>query len=67
MDLVKDFNNFLGDSSWGNWWYAETLSDGTQLWAEVRGEKIINCGINETPKEYNPDTGLSNPVKPTQK
>lgn len=64
IKLVKDPTKYLTESDWGNWWYAETLPDGTQLWAEVRGEKIWNCGINETPLECDPGTGLSQPQAP---
>jgi len=62
--LAKDPTKFLTESDWGNWWYAEILPNGTQLWAEVRGEKIINCGINELPLECNKDTGLSRSKAP---
>ena len=58
--LVEDLTKYLGDDYHGNWWYAEILPDGKQLWGQTRGEKIINCGLNETPEEYNPRTGLCN-------
>lgn len=57
-NLVKDQIKYLGDDNHGNWWYAEILPNGTQLWAQTRGSKIINCGLNETPKEYNSNSGL---------
>ena len=67
IGLVKDFDNYDGDSKWSNSWYGKTLPDGTQLWAEVRDGIIRNCGINDKPHEYNPETGYSKPVKPEQK
>lgn len=30
-------------------------------WTNVRNGKITNDGINNTPKEFNPQSGLSNP------
>ena len=68
MDLVKDPENFVGDAlRWGHSWYGKTLPNGQQLWAEVRGDKIINCGRNEEPKEYDPETGYSANKKPIKK
>ena len=67
VGLVKDPTKYAGPSEWGNEWYGEILPDGTQLWAEVRGNKIINCGINEIPKKYNPKTEYSSPDRPSQK
>ena len=34
-------------------------SNGSQTWAQVRNGKIINGGINDTPKIYTPETGLN--------
>jgi hypothetical protein len=56
--------NFLGVDSHGTNWYAETLPDGTQAWAKVRNGVITEGGFNQVPKTFNPQTGLSSPVKP---
>lgn len=49
---------YLGSDQYGNVWYAETLPNGTQVWAEVRNGVIVEGGLNLTPKTYNPTTGL---------
>ncbi|MBD3816763.1 MAG: hypothetical protein IE913_09995, partial [Halothiobacillus sp.] len=55
----------LGKDKFGNTWSAQTRSDGTKVWTQTRDGKIINGGLNQTPK-FNPETGLSSPVKPGQ-
>lgn len=65
IDLVQDVRNFLlRDKLYGKLWYAKTLSNGTQLWAEVINGVIRNCGINEVPREVNTETGLAQPFRP---
>lgn len=64
IQLVKNQKNYLLKIDLGNWLYAEILFDGTQLWAEVHGYKIINCGLNKAPLECHPGTGLSRPQAP---
>jgi hypothetical protein len=57
-NLVKNPTKFFGDDNHNNWWYAEILPDGTQLWGETRGDKITNCGLNKIPKPYNKNSGF---------
>ena len=64
--VVNEKINFLGLDKYGNEWYAEILDDGKQIWAQVRNGQIRNGGVNNLPKTYNSETGLSNPNKPTQ-
>lgn len=60
LELANDPTCFQGTDMWGNDWYARIDEDGSQLWAEVRnGATIRNCGRNQTPKPWNPETGLS--------
>ena len=59
LNLVNNPQNLLGTDKYGNQWYAQTLSDGTQLWGSVRNGVLQNGGLNATPKTYNPTTGLS--------
>ena len=47
--------NFVGTDRAGSDWYAENLADGTQIWVRVRGGKIVNGGINQSPRDA---TGL---------
>ncbi len=61
LDLVADQNHYLITDVYGNAWYAETRADGTQLWAQVRNEQIVNGGINQPPKQVNSATGLNVP------
>jgi hypothetical protein len=43
------------------------MSKGQQIWAQVRNWKIVNGGINETPRDFNSETGLSAKVAPNLK
>ena len=66
-DAANNKDNYLGKDAYGNEWYAENNPDGTQTWVQVRNGKIINGGVNNIPKEYNPNIGLSRSTKPSQK
>lgn len=63
-DTTSNPKNYLGPDKYGTEWYGKTLPGGRQVWTRVRNGKIINGGINQTPKTYNPETGLSSPTKP---
>jgi hypothetical protein len=43
--------NFVGTDRYGNAWFAEDLADGTQVWVRVRGDQIINGGLNHSPRD----------------
>jgi hypothetical protein len=58
-DVASDIKNKLDVDSRGNEWYAKTLSNGKQVWALVRNNVIRNGGINDTPRSFNKQTGLS--------
>ncbi|WP_013631018.1 hypothetical protein [Rubinisphaera brasiliensis] len=58
-DVADDPATTLGPDKYGNTWSARTNPDGTQTWVQTRGDQIINGGVNQTPKTYNPQTGLS--------
>ena len=63
-DVANNPENKLGTVSRGNEWYAEQNADGTQTWVEVRDGTIRNGGVNEVPKEFDPETVLKyNPNK----
>lgn len=58
--VANNPKNYVGTDSRGYAWYAQTRSDGTQVWAEVRNETIINGGVNDKPKNFDEITGLKN-------
>ena len=64
LELVSNEKNFLGKSGSGSGWYGKVLSNGKQLWAEVRNGLIRNGGLNDIPKKFNPQTGLCRPFQP---
>lgn len=48
-DTANNSANHVGTDGYGNDWYASTREDGSQAWARVRGGKITNGGVNQTP------------------
>jgi filamentous hemagglutinin len=61
IDKASDSSNYLGMDKYGNEWYAQILPDGRQGWVQVRGNQIRNGGINDPPKPWDPNSGLSAP------
>jgi len=61
INLANDKGKVLGSDKHGNTWAAEINTDGSQSWVQYRGNRIINGGINKTPIDYNPISGLSKP------
>jgi hypothetical protein len=55
IEVASRPENFVGTDRAGNAWFEESLADGTQVWARVLGDKIVNGGINEIPRD---STGL---------
>ena len=60
-EVANDSANFRGTDKYGNEWYTKTQSDGSQVWVESRNGNIFEGGVNNTPKPWNPDTGLKKP------
>jgi len=52
LDVANRPENFRGTDRFGTDWFMETLGDGTQAWAQVRGGKITNGRLNPSPIEY---------------
>jgi hypothetical protein len=42
--------NLLGTDRFGNAWYAQNTAEG-QVWAQVRGDKIVNGGLNQRSRD----------------
>lgn len=58
INTAMDENNYLGMDKWGNSWYAQSLSDGRQIWVQLRRGEIINGGINSSSRRWSRSTGL---------
>jgi hypothetical protein len=58
-DLVRNAKNYLGPDMRGNHWWGKILENGKQLWAQAYKGIVRNGGLNDTPRPYNPKTGLS--------
>jgi len=57
-DVANDMKNWIGKDANGTDWYGKIKEDGTQIWAEVRGNEIRNAGINDSPKKWDPEVGF---------
>ena len=60
---ANDSKLVLGTDKYGKIWSAKIQPDGTQIWTQVRDGKIVNAGVNQAPKQFNSETGLSSPTK----
>ncbi|MCI5143730.1 MAG: hypothetical protein D3909_18800 [Candidatus Electrothrix sp. ATG1] len=58
-NIASDSRTTLGTDRFGNEWSARIQPDGSQVWVQTRNGVIQNGGVNQTPRNYNPDTGLS--------
>ncbi|WP_262240757.1 VENN motif pre-toxin domain-containing protein [Serratia liquefaciens] len=63
LDVANDKKASLGSDRYGNDWSARMLPDGSQAWVQTRGGNVINAGVNNPPKTYSPEAGLSS-LKP---
>ena len=62
IDVANDPTNVLGADHFGNIWAAKTLSDGTQIWVQIRDGRITNGGINRIPRHFNLSTPSPSPT-----
>ena len=58
INVVKDSKNYLGTDKHGTNWYSKTLETGKQVWVTERNNLIRDGGINNSPKQFNINTGL---------
>jgi filamentous hemagglutinin len=63
-NVANDPSAILGTDKYGTTWAAKLNPEGTQTWVGIRGGKVSYGGINQTPKSFNPQTGLASPTKP---
>jgi filamentous hemagglutinin len=52
LEVASRPANLVGTDRFGNFWFAETRADGTQVWAQVREDMIVNGGLNHTPQDF---------------
>jgi filamentous hemagglutinin len=65
LETASDPKNYIDIDMHGNHWFAKILNDGTQVWVQVRGEKICYGGLNTIPKmNFDPGTGLCRSIRP---
>ena len=63
--LISDDSCLVGtDTLNGNQWYSRIEPDGSQLWAKVYNGTVSNCGLNENPRTWDPETGFDANPKP---
>jgi len=62
--VADDARTTLGSDRFGNTWSSQTQKDGTQVWTQTRNGEIVNGGVNQTPRAYNLQTGLSRSEPP---
>ena len=61
LAVANDPLSRLESDRYGNLWAARLLPDGRQVWVRMRGETIINAGINIVPRNFDSRTGLNRP------
>lgn len=59
LDVADDVRTTLGADRFGNVWSAVMRTDGTQVWVQARNGQIWNGGVNQTPRVFSSETGLS--------
>ena len=65
IDIAHDLSTRQGIDKHGNAWH-KIRDDGSQVWVQVRENKIRNGGINNPPKVWDLQTGYSAPNKLTK-
>lgn len=65
--IAKLTNNpeyYVGTDKLNNDWYASISKDGSQLWAKVHNKTVSDAGKNDSPRQFDPESGLNiNPKK----
>ena len=63
LSVSNDPECYVGTDSKNKKWYAKTLNDGSQVWVSVYNSIIIDAGLNNSPRQFDPDSGLNNNPK----
>jgi RHS repeat-associated protein len=58
LDVASNVENFLGKDKHGNEWFGKILESGKQLWAQKRGNEVINGGLNDEVVNFVENEGL---------
>ena len=64
ISIAQDKTNFLIKDKHEIEWFSKITKEGEQIWVGVRNYIIRHGGINKTPRECNPITGLCKQFKP---
>jgi RHS repeat-associated protein len=56
--VANNPTNYMGLDRHGNDVYVEIQPNGSQVWAYVRGNNIVNAGVNQVPRTWIPGFGL---------
>ncbi len=60
LETAQDIRNYIGTDARGNDWYQKNLPAGNQVWVKIRGNRVDNAGINETPRDLVNELKLKN-------
>lgn len=63
VDTANNTKNYVGRDSYDNSWFEKIQSDGSQIWVKTRDSIISDAGKNDTPREFDPESGLNNNPK----
>lgn len=58
IETAGNPTNHRGQDQWGNDWFTQSQSDGSEIWVKVRNGKILYGGINDTPARWFGPLGL---------
>ncbi len=57
-NLARDDSKYMGTDKYGNRWNVEITKEGAQNWVRYQNSMINEGGQNQTPRPWDPSTGL---------